>query len=543
MVGERLGPWVIDAEIGRGAMGNVWKAHRDGTADVAAVKVLDPELAREAMFIERFRREIEALEQLQHPNIVRFIDGGEQNGRFYYAMEYIDGRDCEWILRDRGRLPWPEVLEIAQQVVAGLKHAHDCGVIHRDLKPANILIAPAADPPPIVKLTDFGVAKLFARPGLTAAGSFVGTAAYLSPEQAVGKPATKRSDFYSLGGVLYCLLAGRPPFNGENAVELLHKHCHAQPERLLRLMPDLPHDLDSFVMRLLEKDPAKRPADGFVILRTLERIRGKLERKALTETHVMADDTATVQQPVLGTEVTSATVRSGPATVMADLMRQELREQNKGGPIARFFNHPVTLLLMLAGCIGLIVYGVSRKKPSAEELYAAAGPLMASDRPHDWERAWNEYLEPLNERFPDNPHKDEIARFRRDSLDWREQEKALKADRVQSEAQRIYKLGLNHAETGDSAAAKRTWQNLISAFGGVEAERRWVDLAERGLQRLAEPTYSRSEAIEAALARARTLRDDGKRAQAQAIWRALEDLYRDDPAILAQVRREMNQQP
>jgi hypothetical protein len=540
MVGDRLGPWVIDAEIGRGAMGNVWKAHRDGTADVAAVKVLDPELARDSMFVERFRREIEALEQLQHPNIVRFIDGGEDNGRFYYAMEFIDGQDCEHILRDRGRLPWPEVLDIAQQVVAGLKHAHDCGVIHRDLKPANILIADSAAQPTIVKLTDFGVAKLFARPGLTAAGSFVGTAAYLSPEQAIGKPATKRSDFYSLGGVLYCLLSGRPPFSGENAVELLHKHCHAQPEQLQRLLPDLPHDIEAFVMRLLEKDPAKRPADGFVIVRTLERIRGKLQRKALSETHVISHDTSTVQLPTIGADATAIGGR-GPATVMADLMRHELREQNKGGPVARFFNHPITLLLMLAGCIGLIAYGISRKKPSAEELYAAAQPLMASDRPYDWDRAWNEYLEPIGQRFPDNPHKDEIARFRRESLDWREQDKALKADMVGSEAERFYKIGLNHGLAGDAAAAKRTWQDLVQAFSGVESERRWVDLAQRGLQRLTTPTYARSDCVNAALEQARALRDAGKTAQAQAIWRALEDLYRDDPKVLDQVRRERGQ--
>src|SRR5205085_1231040 len=124
---------------------------------------------------------------------------------------------------------------------------------------------------------------------LTAAGSFVGTAAYLAPEHAGGKPATKRSDFYSLGGVLYCLLSGRPPFAGDNAAELLHKHCYAVPERLQRLVPEVPHDIDALVMQLLEKDPARRPADGMVLLRQLERIRGKLERK-------LGDDATAVHQ-------------------------------------------------------------------------------------------------------------------------------------------------------------------------------------------------------------------------------------------------------
>jgi serine/threonine-protein kinase len=182
MTGRRLGPWVIDAEIGRGAMGTVYRAHQaDNSANVVALKILNADLARDDVFVARFQREIEALRQLDHPNIVHFLEAGSDAGLFFYAMEYVAGRDCEAILRERGRLPWPEVLDLALQVVPALKHAHDRGIIHRDLKPANIMLAGDA-----VKLTDFGVAKLFARPPLTAAGSFVGTAAYLAPEQAVG---------------------------------------------------------------------------------------------------------------------------------------------------------------------------------------------------------------------------------------------------------------------------------------------------------------------------------------------------------------------
>src|SRR6478672_6756323 len=139
--GDRLGPWVIGAEIGRGAMGSVWLARHAESGATAAVKVLIPELARDELFVKRFRREIEALGQLDHPNIVRFLEAGEDAGRFYYAMEFVDGRDCEAILRDRGRMSPAEVLSVARQVVAALKHAHDRGVIHRDLKPANLIVA------------------------------------------------------------------------------------------------------------------------------------------------------------------------------------------------------------------------------------------------------------------------------------------------------------------------------------------------------------------------------------------------------------------
>lgn len=535
MIGERLGPWVIDAEVGRGAMGMVWKAHREANGDLAAVKVLEPELAREEMFVERFQREIEALSQLHHKNIVRFFEAGEHDGTPYYAMEYVDGRDCEKIVRERGRIPWPEVLDIAEQAVAGLKHAHDAGVIHRDLKPANILLANPGDGTMTVKLADFGVAKLFARPALTAAGSFVGTAAYLSPEQATGKPATKRSDFYSFGCVLYCLISGRPPFSGVTSVDILQKHCHAIPEQLIRLAPGLPHDIDALIMRMLEKDPSKRPADGFVILRSIERIRGKVERRAKAAQEAAA--ASTVEEPALTVEHGEPAVGHGSATLVAGMVRRELVEQNRGGPIARFFNHPLTLLLMLAACIGLIVYGFTRKKPTAEELFAEAVPFMASDQPADWLHAWNEYLEPLQERFPGNPHSAEITAFRRAMVDWRDFERAVRSEPYSSDAERFYKLGLNAIQAGDVATAKRYWQNLTTAFQGVESDRRWIDLAERGVKRLDTLPAKKSRELDAALARAQSLWSAGKKDEAQALWTALANLYRDGPDSAANLER------
>jgi eukaryotic-like serine/threonine-protein kinase len=547
MTGRRLGPWVIDAEIGRGAMGIVYRAHNaDDPGIVVALKVLNADLARDDVFVARFQREIEALRQLDHPNIVHFLEAGSDVGLFFYAMEYVAGRDCEAILRERGRLPWPEVLDLALQVVPALKHAHDRGIIHRDLKPANIMLTTGDDQSAVVKLTDFGVAKLFARPPLTAAGSFVGTAAYLAPEQAVGKPATKRSDFYSLGGVLYTLLTGRPPFPGENVAELIHKHCYAIPDRPQMLVPDLPHDLDGLVMQLLEKDPARRPTDGFVLLRQLERIKAKLDRKQANETIIPGpfvtmkpelDPSRRAGLPTISGE--------GPATLASRLMRKELIELNKGGPIQRFFNHPLMLVLMLAACVGLIAWGLTRKKLTAEELYAAAEPLMRSDRPADWRQAWNEYLEPLTERFPDDPHKDEIAAFQRKMQDVDRQDKALKqaaADAPRSEAERFYRLGLTHLQNGDVASARRVWQNLVRSFADVPAEKRWVELAERGLGRLDEPAVGdRFASARTALAEARKLRDDGKREAAERIWHGLEALYRDDPTatpLMSELRKD-----
>src|SRR5262249_13901552 len=154
----------------------------------------------------------------------------------------------EQILHRQGRVPWPDVLDAALQICPALKHAHDRGIIHRDLKPPNLLRTLEG----VIKLTDFGIAKLFAAQQLTSTGGVVGTAEYLSPEQAAGKIATKRSDLYCLGVVLYTLLTGRTPFEGLTAADLLHKHLYGQFDRPQALVPDLPHDLDDIVCQLLE---------------------------------------------------------------------------------------------------------------------------------------------------------------------------------------------------------------------------------------------------------------------------------------------------
>src|SRR5262245_40402252 len=205
MIGENLGKWRIFKELGRGGMGRVYLAQEEGTGRQAAVKVLAGELAQDVGFLQRFQREIETLSQLTHPNIVRFYESGCENGHYFYAMEYVDGQSLDETLAAHKRLPWREVLHIALQLCPALRHVHDHGVVHRDLKPSNIIRTAAGQ----VKLMDFGIAKIFASTHLTATGGVVGTAEFISPEQASGKPVTKRSDLYSLGVVMYTLLVGR----------------------------------------------------------------------------------------------------------------------------------------------------------------------------------------------------------------------------------------------------------------------------------------------------------------------------------------------
>jgi serine/threonine-protein kinase len=552
MVGSRLGVWVIDRELGQGGMGTVYLAHEapaEGTiplagveARAAAVKVLAPGLATDPGFVARFQREIDALRQLYHPNIVRFYDSGRQDHLFYYAMEYVDGRNLEEEVIERSRLPWAEVLDVALQVCPALKHAHDRGVIHRDIKPSNLMRTRAGAGPEtpfgVVKLTDFGIAKVFATTHLTATGGVVGTAEYLSPEQAVGKPVSKRSDLYSFGIVLYTLLVGRTPFQGESVVDLLQKHRYGQFERPQRLVPEIPHDLEEVVCQLLEKDPARRPPDAGVLHRQLESIRRKLERKA-QHTGVRGA-AATPQAPGANGPARAP----GPATLMSRLMRQELEGEKHGGPVRQFFNRPVVLVALLLLTVGLLVWGLW--PTSAETLYQRGAALAQADDEDSWYRA-KEVFAQLQDRYPENPHREEVAGLVREIEERETLAKAKKQvarARPASEAQWFYEEGLRLQQRGETAEAERVWRNVVRAFGDVPSEKPWVSLAELRLQKPDERVPSAEQRwapVRAALERARQLRDEGKQAEAEAIWQGIEELYRKDPsagAILEEVRRD-----
>ncbi|HEV3258199.1 MAG TPA: protein kinase [Gemmataceae bacterium] len=545
MIGTRLGSWVIEKELGQGGMGNVYLARREppgGQApDHAAIKILAPELAKEAGFLQRFEREIEALRQLSHPHIVRFYEAGAQDGVYYYAMEYVDGRNFEELIEEHGRLPWKEVLDAALQVTPALKQAHDHGIIHRDLKPHNLMRTRDGT----VKLTDFGIARVFAAKQLTATGGLVGTAEYLSPEQAAGKPVTPRSDLYSLGVVLYVLLTGRHPFEGTSMVDLLHKHRYAQFDRPRRVVPEVPRELDDIVCQLLEKDPASRPANAMLLYRQLDSARRKLERKEQQTLITPGDQRPEADDPAMaGTDEHAP----GPGTLMSRLMRHELEGEKRGGPVAQFFNRPLVLVTLLAGCVGLIVWGLWRRPaPSADELFERGSQLMKSTDPADWDKAWNEYLEPLTRKYPDQPYHDEIERYRLQKEDGDALLRALEgvnSGRNRSEAQRFCERGLSLCRQGDPEEARRVWSHVVDAFHGDESEQRWVRLAEQGLGLLEDrlpSTEQRRDFIRKAARRAEELRRQHKIKDADRVWQGLEELYRDDPsarAILEKSREE-----
>ena len=194
-----VGPYFIEKKLGSGGMGTVYLGRHKETDQFVAVKVLPASMAREAGFVARFDREIEAMRQLKNAHIVELYESGEDDGSYYYSMEYVEGETLADRLVREKKVPWQETIKIAVEICTALKSAHNAGIIHRDLKPSNLLI----DKNGVVKLADFGVAQVFATGKLTATGGILGTAEYMSPEQAQGRRATKHSDIYSLGAVMY----------------------------------------------------------------------------------------------------------------------------------------------------------------------------------------------------------------------------------------------------------------------------------------------------------------------------------------------------
>lgn len=283
-----LGPYEINQPLGKGGMGSVYAATHTQTGQRVAIKALSPNLATAEGFRERFEAEIESLKTLSHDGIVRLYGYGEQDGMLFYAMELVEGISLEDELKAGRRFNWREVSNIAIQLSLALKHAHDHGIVHRDIKPANILLYDEER----VKLADFGIARLFGTTSLTTAGGVLGTADYMSPEQADGRPVTARCDQYSLGGVMYALLAGRPPFRAKNLPQMLQLQRFADPEPVRRYAPDTPEQLEHVIMQLLAKDPADRFPNTQVLARHLQALVMALTRPAADDFALASDQSA-----------------------------------------------------------------------------------------------------------------------------------------------------------------------------------------------------------------------------------------------------------
>jgi serine/threonine-protein kinase len=298
----------LERRIGVGGMATVQLAFDTRLERYVAVKLLAEHLAADSSFVSRFRREALAAARLVHPNVVQVFDFGtdRESGRSYIVMEFVDGHSCAEILRERGQLPPGEAVEILGQACRGLDYAHRNGVVHRDVKPGNLLRSHDAG---LVKLADFGIAKAAEQSDITKVGSVLGTAAYLSPEQARGEPAGPASDIYALGVVAYQLIAGRLPYEAGSLTDLARLQASSPPPRLDELVPDVPPALAAAVLRALHGDPEERYPDAAAMEVALrEGLRGHGVTRTEDAWAPPEDDTAATQ---MLPRTTAATARAG----------------------------------------------------------------------------------------------------------------------------------------------------------------------------------------------------------------------------------------
>src|SRR6266545_295559 len=339
------GRYRVVRKLGSGGMADVYLAEDEELGRRVAIKILNERHANDEQFVERFRREAKNAAGLSHPNIVSIYDRGEAEGTYYIAMEYLDGRSLKELVVARGPLPIGDAIAFTREVLSALRFAHRKGVVHRDIKPHNVM----ADADGRLKVTDFGIARAGASQ-MTEAGSIIGTAQYLSPEQARGAAVDQRSDLYSVGIVLYELLTGTVPFNGETPVEIAMRHLSDTPQPPSIKRPEIPPDLDMIVLRAL----AKNPDDRF---QTAAEMDAELERVAqgagvTTETADAA--TAVLSGTAFSTAPTAITPPRRPPTAARPSYRYA-EPPPKQRPIWPWLL--ALLVVVLAGVAGWYAYG------------------------------------------------------------------------------------------------------------------------------------------------------------------------------------------
>jgi serine/threonine protein kinase len=484
----RIGPYLVERKLGSGGMGTVYLATHEQTGRIVALKLLSPSLAREEGLVARFMREIAALQKLKNPHVVELFDHGVDGDMYYYAMEYVPGETLTARLRREKRIPWREMIDLSIEICVALKSAHDAGIIHRDLKPSNLLLTPDGN----LKLTDFGVAQVFAGSKLTVTGGIIGTAEYMSPEQGQGRRITKRSDLYALGAVMYVMLTGRPPFTGKTTLDVIHKHKYNQFDRPRTIVPEIPYWLDEIVCQLMEKDPEKRPADAFVVNRRLQEVLKKVEIANSEQTlgGSTQNDASTFNAAGASNRSGSAGAPGGHGTLMRDLFRAEIEAEQKRGGWRRLFENTWVLVGLLAVSLLVIAYGVvSVRARNVEQTEEASG---------------------------------ETASWRREP---------------RTELERVVGLARHQHDDGDVAGAERTLLAFAALLPDESPERARVDKLVAELRARIEEHPRDLSFVAEALDRADKLLAAGKGAAARAIWSGVIALYGDDERAAADVKR------
>ena len=553
----RLGPYEIHSRLGQGGMGEVFEATDTATGQRVAVKTLASHLGGNPALRQRFASEINALKALRHPGIVELLAFGEDDGRPFFAMELVVGRSLEQTLRDGRRYSWRETVALALEVARALKFAHDHGVVHRDLKPANLLLLDTPRDGISVKLADFGIARLFGDTGQTSAGTVVGTAEYMAPEQATGAPVDHRADLYATGLVMFAMLAGRPPFTDANAATILARQRSEPAPRVSARVGGVPAALDDLIDRLLAKNPAHRPANALLlqrILTAIDALHGAAEPNPPTAAPaVLALLGPTLDMPAVAPAdapllTAVGQTRTGLATPAQQPTREDARSEN--GPEAatpgrtRFTTvaeldarlaaaavrdatitrqRQASGVLAATAVLGLALL-LAARPPSAADLDRRIRAIEA-DETADLRDAWP-LIDEFLDRYPDDPRAGRIAglghRLDVDALERRARRRPPPG-RVLEAVERDYRAAMERA--AESPAACLAALEAISAVRGPagnphaspgEAEESlWLALIRRQIERFT-PLAERERAEDAARAKATLAEAAGLTRQAAA---------------------------
>ena len=592
MLPERLGPYRIVRKIGRGGMGMVFLGVDDTANQTAAVKLLPGDMAAQADFRERFKAEIDTLRKLNHPNIVRIFGYGEQDDQIFYGMEYVSGSSLEEQI-GRGRaFQWREVAQMGIEVARALRHAHDRGIIHRDIKPGNLLLTDEGQ----IKLSDFGIARLFGNARLTGAGSVMGTAEFMAPEQAEGRAVDPRSDLYSLGGVLYVLLARRPLYEARSFLEMLEKQRSEKPLPLRSVAADVPAELEQIIHRLLEKDPERRFATALVLERRLDSMLESFSvPPAVGTIRVTVDPAPVGLPPGVDPPLADPLAVTVPATQRSEYqppsvaevperLAGEENEDGDSGPdvpadkpdvsavspqdaASRFIpvrpgeldhaspERPESTWFSAqfwALTIGLLALAILAwymlQPPTADKLYQRIERQTADGSDDSLQQAEDDIRQFLA-RFPADPHaaalNDDLERIETSRLERRLelQAKGLKRQTALSPVESCY-IDAVHAARIDPDSGIAKFQAMIDLFEARQEnsgpDGRCIELAKRRLKELSEQSENRhKEQLSAVEMRLRYADELAKtdRQRAAAIRRAVIVLYDNKPWAKEIVKR------
>lgn len=326
----------IIEQLGGGGMALVYKAMCNTLQREVTIKILRPQFTSDESFVERFRREAQAVARLSHPNIVNVYDVGEEDNIYYIVMEYIDGCNLKEIIKERGTLKIKEAIDIGIQICEGIQHAHDNDIVHRDVKPHNILVTKKGR----VKVTDFGIARATSASTVTQTGTIVGSVHYISPEQAKGEMVGVSSDIYQVGIVLYEMLTGRAPFEGDSPIAVAMKHISNDPVPPKELNPEIPELLEHIILKAIAKNPAQR-------YKKAEDLSYDLKR-------VDSGERLIIERPILDPD------EMPTQTLRVDEIKTEVKEETKPEKNkASNRNRWLILMLVLVGILGGVVVATS----------------------------------------------------------------------------------------------------------------------------------------------------------------------------------------